>query len=178
MIAESLQDFWLEGTDIISLGPLAMLDSVAQATAHLHSHCIEDPSSMPLNDVLDGIWRLLVWAAGFPCPTGFQQLPVRQKGLHVGTAAVFMVAGCLLHCRVKKKVLACLGVCINFLLSWLFLPDKLFGRKPEGAVRALATAGNEWFSPLKDESQNATKPSDRTVALPCPPRCVLAEILC
>lgn len=62
-----------------------MLDAVAQASAQLHYHCNGDPSSMPVNDVLDGIRRLPIWAVGFPCPVGFWQLPVRQKGLHVGT---------------------------------------------------------------------------------------------
>ena len=79
-----------------------------------------------------------MWASGLSAEMNFGHISAKQKGMHIGTAAVFMVADCLLHCHLKQRVLACLEISIDFLLSWLFLDGNNFGRKPEGALQALA----------------------------------------
>lgn len=115
-----------------------MPTAIELATAQLRLHCNQDLERIPLNKVLDGLWSVLMWASGLSAEMNFEHISAKQKGMHIGTAAVFMVADCLLRCHLKQRVLACLEISIDFLLSWLFLDGKNFGRKPEGALRALA----------------------------------------
>eukprot|EP00435_Cladocopium_sp_Y103_P037765 s963_g10.t1 len=133
----------------------------------LHLHCGGDLERISLHGVLDGLWSVMVWASGFASGIHFRRLSTTQKGVHIGTAAVLMVADCLLGCRVGQRVLACLHVSLDFLLSWLFLPQKNFGRKPEGALRALAglLAANG-MALLKNRSR--TQQSHQVGQLLCP----------
>ena len=115
-----------------------MPTAIELATAQLRLHCNRDLERIPLNKVLDGLWSVLMWASGLSAEMNFEHISAKQKGMHIGTAAVFVVADCLLRCHLKQQVLARLEISIDFLLSWLFLDGKNFGRKPEGALRALA----------------------------------------
>ena len=115
-----------------------MPTAIELATAQLRLHCNQDLERIPVNKVLDGLWSVLMWASGLSAEMNFEHISAKQKGMHIGTAAVFMVTDCLLRCHLKQRVLACLEISIDFLLSWLFLDGKNFGRKPEGALRALA----------------------------------------
>ena len=105
-----------------------MPTAIELATVQLRLHCNQDLERIPLNKVLDGLWSVLVWASGFSSEMNFEHISAKQKGMHIGTGAIFTVADCLLHCQLKQRVLACLEISVDFLLSWLFLDGKNFGR--------------------------------------------------
>ena len=115
-----------------------MTDSLAVASGVLRPSCGTDLRALPLHTVLTGIWHVILWAANSACTVNIGASPTRVLGMHVGTAAVFLVADKLLCCRVGRRIEAALHVSLEALVAWLFPADKQFGRRADGALRALA----------------------------------------
>ena len=115
-----------------------MTDSLGVASGVLRQSCGTDLRALPLRTVLTGIWHVILWAANSACTVNIGASPTRVLGMHVGTAAVFLVADKLLCCRVGRRIEAALHVSLEALVAWLFPADKQFGRRADGALRALA----------------------------------------
>ena len=118
--------------------PAGMTDSLAVALGVLRQSCGPHVQALPLHTVLTGIWHVILWAANSACSSDVGASPARALGMHVGTAAVFLVADKLLCCRVGRRIGAALQVSLEALVAWLYPADKQFGRRADGALRALA----------------------------------------
>ena len=98
-----------------------MTDSLAVASGVLRQSCGTDLRALPLHTVLTGIWHVILWAANSACTVNIGASPTRVLGMHVGTAAVFLVADKLLCCRVGRRIEAALHVSLES-LGGLALP--------------------------------------------------------
>ena len=100
--------------------PAGMTDSLAVALGVLRQSCGPHVQALPLHTVLTGIWHVILWAANSACSSDVGASPARALGMHVGTAAVFLVADKLLCCRVGRRIGAALQVSLEALVAWLY----------------------------------------------------------